>query len=380
MKKLIKSLTLLAAFCAVGVQAQNNSIGTDTTPIPPDPQRKIAIIVQNHAGAGLNDKVEALEDLVGSRVAGNGFAVISRDVVTRAVADNSSGKDSNNGLNDIDKSLENDSSALRLAQNLGADYILVPTLVSLGTEKKTYNGNGISTVNITHRLRVSYKIVEGGQGGAVKGGAFVSEKNTRQTDELQTEDTDTLNELLDDAASQLSEAIIESGKTLPVEVAKAARVNFSVACTMTDPRQQPVLISVLGLTPDNKVVVTNQPVAVQAMEVTVELDGVALGSAPGSFQGLPGLHKLRLSREGFDTWERTINIYDGQKLRVALQMSPDGYARWQDTTAFLASLDNTRKLTDAEVKKTEGIAEFFKNSHYRVDTKDNIQVTYKSLF
>jgi len=63
-----------------------------------------------------------------------------------------------------------------------------------------------------------------------------------------------------------------------------------------------------------------------------------------------------------------------------LQMSDAGYARWADTTSFLATLDANRKLTDAEVKRIEGIAEFFKNSHYRVDTKENIHVTYKSLF
>ena len=91
------------------------------------------------------------------------------------------------------------------------------------------------------------------------------------------------------------------------------------------------------------------------------------------------MHKIRLSREGFDPWERTVNIYEGQNLRVALQMSNAGYARWADTTAFLATLDANRKLTDAEVKRIEGIAEFFKNSHYRVDTKENIKI-YKSLY
>ena len=141
-----------------------------------------------------------------------------------------------------------------------------------------------------------------------------------------------------------------------------------------------ILVSALGLTADKHLVVTNQPVALQAMDVTVELDGVALGSAPGTFSGRPGLHKIRLSREGFDAWERTINISAGQNLRVALQMSEAGYARWADTTGFLATLDNNRKLTDAEVKRVEGLAEFFKNSHYRVDTKENVHPTYKSLY
>jgi hypothetical protein len=405
MRKLIHA-TLLAALAValpVIVRSQNNPIETDanlkdtTTHVvverkviettktyqqdtPREGQRKIAIIVQNRGAAALNDKVPVLEDLVSSRVAGKGFSVMSRDDVTRAMKNYSTGKDPTGELTALDRSLEDNSSALRLAQNLGADYILVPSIVSLGTEKKNYSGNGIATLNITHRLRVSYKIVEGNQGGAVRGGAFTSEKTIRQTGDLQTESSDIVNELLDDAADQLATAIVQSATALPVEVAKAAMVNFSVACTMVDPRHQPILISTLGITPDNKVVVTNQPQAVQALDVTVELDGVALGSAPGTFQGRPGLHKIRLSREGFDPWERTINIYEGQNLRVGLQLNEAGYARWADTTAFLAGLDSNRKLTDAEVKRIEGIAEFFKNSHYRVDTKENIHVTYKSLF
>jgi hypothetical protein len=418
-KLFMRTFTALLTTVALTVAGQLFAADTASTTAPP--LRKIVIIVQNRASAGLNDKVSVLEDLVASRVAGNGFSVISRDDVVNALktyrtegvavaVDNSvnvnaqsdrtlkvqnvvgadgktvnanseipagttkAGADIANAgaaqvsataqTTALDQALSDNTSALRLAQNLGADY----------------TGNGISTLNITHRLRVSYKIVEAGQGGAVRGGAFVSEKNIRQTADLQTDDSDVVNELLDDAADQLAAAIVQSGTALPAEVAKAV-VNFNVACTMTDPRQQPILISAIGITADNRVVVTNQPIAVQAMDVTVELDGVALGSAPGAFQGRPGLHKIRLSREGFDPWERTINIYEGQNLRVALQMSDAGYAKWKDTTSFLATLDNNRKLTDAEVNKINGIAEFFKNSHYRIDAKNlpNVNI-YKSLY
>jgi hypothetical protein len=347
---------------------------------PRDVQRKVVIIVENRASADLNDKVSVLEDLVASRVAGRGLAVISRDQVTRSLKNYSTGKDPSGELNAVDRSLEDNTSALRLAQNLGADYILVPSLISLGTEQKNYSGNGISTVNTVHRMLVSYKIVEAGEGGAVRGGAFTSEENIRQTANLQTDDGDVINKLLNDEADQLAGAIVESAKTLPAQVAKAAPVNFQVSCTMTDPRQQPIVIAAVGITADNHVVVTNQPLPVQALDVTVELDGTVIGSAPGTLQARPGLHKIRLSHEGFDVWERTVNVSEGQKLNVALQMSADGYARWADTTGFLATLDNNRKLTDAEVKRLEGLAEFFKNSHYRVDTKENVHVTYKSLY
>ena len=279
----------------------------------------------------------------------------------------------------LDRALSDNTSALRLAQNLGVDYILVPAITSYGTEKKSYTGNGIQTLNTLHRLRVSYKIVEAGAGGAVRGGTFVSESTTRDTGSVQTDSTDTLNSLLDDAADQLAAAITASGQSLPVEVAKAGMVNFRVACTMTDPRQQPIVVSAASVSADNKLMVTNQPAIVQPMDVTVELDGVALGSAPGDFKAQPGLHKLRLSREGFDDWERTINVYDGQTLRVALQMSDAGYARWAAATAFLSKLDNTRKLTDAEAAQMDGLAKFLSESHYRVDTKENVHLN-KSLY
>ena len=455
------ALATLAGLCCV--RAQDNANAQST-------QRKVAIIVENRAGAQFNDKVPMLEDLVSSRVAGQGFSIISRDVTVNALktyasvgvnvssqsavnanaasasaqqaaakgsakmdatqsaalqargnsdmtgpgsaelkasrtdsgemnasgkyADKSSGHASANvdvaqsdtvqvaatsGTTDLDQALSDNTSALRLAQNLGADYILIPAITSFGAEKKAYNGNGISTVNTMYKLRVSYKIVEAGEGGAVRGSTVLAEKNIRDSGDLKTDDSDVINELLDDAADQLAAAITASAKSLPTEVAKAAMVSFNIACTMSDPRLQPILVPNISISSDNKVVATNQPIAVQPMDVTVELDGVALGSAPGEFKARPGLHKMRLSREGFSDWVRTVNIYDGQTLRVALQMSPQGYARWKDTTDFLATLDNNRKLTDAEVKRIEGIGDFFKNSHYRVDTKEGTKI-YKSLY
>jgi len=194
----------------------------------------------------------------------------------------------------------------------------------------------------------------------------------RQSEGLQSDNGDLINQLLDDAATQLADKIVSNAETLPVEIVKNRWVTFSVACTMADPRQQPVMIPAPDVTKDKRLA-KSQPVPVEAMDVTVELDGVALGSAPGDFKASPGLHKIRLSREGFADWTRTVNIYDGETLRVALQMSDDGYARWKDTTDFLTAIDANRKLSDAEAQKIQGLATFFSNSHYRVDTKENIK-------
>ncbi|HTY86820.1 MAG TPA: PEGA domain-containing protein [Candidatus Acidoferrum sp.] len=458
----LSSLFLLAA----GLLAAGSSSAADTATASP---RKVAIIVENRAGAQLNDKVAVFEDLLSSRIAGKGYSIISRDVTLNALktypsvgvavsgqtavnasADAAShsqsgaagtaqaqlaqaaavrGKAEDNAgtqtgaldlartdsaqltagrtnlssgfgqgsasLNvsqsdsakfavtpdttKLDQALSDSTSALRLAQNLGADFILIPSLTTYGTEKKTYNADGISTINVTYTLRVSCKIVEAGEGGAIKGGMATATKTLRQSANLQVDSSEVINDLLDDAANQLADTLVSAAAALPATVAKDKQVSFSIACTMTDIKDQPLTVPNVQVTADKRVVKTNAPIEVQPLDVTVELDGIAIGSAPGTFQAFPGLHKLRLSREGFKDWERTVNLYAGQKLHVAMQLSDAGYNRWKDNVAFLQLLQDDQKLTDAEVKRIEGIAKFFSESHYRVDTKENVKI-YKSLY
>lgn len=103
------------------------------------------------------------------------------------------------------------------------------------------------------------------------------------------------------------------------------------------------------------------------------MDGVAVGTAPGQVTLKPGFSRLRLTREGFETWERTINATEGQVLTVAMKMSDEGYQRFIEATAFLNALKNNAKLTDAQVKVLEGHAKSLENSFFRVDTKENFR-------
>jgi len=165
---------------------------------------------------------------------------------------------------------------------------------------------------------------------------------------------------------------------LPVLVAEADTVDFTIECSLTGIKDQPITVPNVELRSDSRVTLADGNLEVQPLDVRVELDGVAIGSAPGSFQARPGLHKLRLSREGFKVWERTINVHIGDELRVAMQMSDADYPRWKDNLSFLQGLEVDRKLTDAEVKRFEGVAICFSESHYRRQTTENLKI-YKSL-
>ena len=68
---------------AAGLLTAGNLLAADTN--SPAPLRKVAIIVENHAGAQFNDKVAVLEDLLSSRIAGEGYSVISRSVTVNAL-------------------------------------------------------------------------------------------------------------------------------------------------------------------------------------------------------------------------------------------------------------------------------------------------------
>ena len=110
-----------------------------------------------------------------------------------------------------------------------------------------------------------------------------------------------------------------------------------------------------------------------------------LSVQPGRFKVPPGHNKIRLTREGFKDWERTINANEVKKLKVVLQMTDDGYKRWRDNAAFLQELKDKEKLTDAETESIKGHAQMLRQSGVKVDLKEDIKgdikkETFNSIF
>ena len=68
---------------AAGLLTAGNLFAADTT--NDMALRKVAIIVENRAGAQFNDKVTVLEDLLSSRIAGKGYSIMSRGVILNAL-------------------------------------------------------------------------------------------------------------------------------------------------------------------------------------------------------------------------------------------------------------------------------------------------------
>ncbi len=333
----------------------------------PAAPRLVAIFVENRAGPELADKTAAFEDLLSARITTAGFSIIARDTALAALGPVTPG----GPPTPADELLNNQTSALRLAQSLNANYVLVATLVSYGSDVRAFSGYGVNTLNRIYNLRATYRLCDVARGGSLIGDTVTATDTIAQTANASENNPDELNKLLDQAAASLADSFLQKVSSPQVTATPApGLVPFSIECSMADL----VLPDVL-LDPNGQYSIKPLAYNVSPLDVTVELNGLALGSAPGNFTGPAGISKLRLTRQGFKTQELNVNLTSGFKLRVALQMDDAGYARWQQSIAYLQGLKTDAKITDADADRIRGIAQMFRQSGLRLDERSNIQIT-----
>ena len=81
-------------------------------------------------------------------------------------------------------------------------------------------------------------------------------------------------------------------------------------------------------------------------------------------------------RDDLVPYERTINIVDGMKMNIALDLNAAGLNRWREKTAVYNQLLQLTKLNDAQVDVLRGQAQMLRQSGYKIDIKSDAE--YKS--
>jgi hypothetical protein len=186
-----------------------------------------------------------------------------------------------------------------------------------------------------------------------------------------------VDDLLNDATTQLAEKLRDqiARNRIAAASAKPAFATITLNVETAD-----LYVPDVRIGPEKSVSIQDGKLTAAPLNVTVEVDGVTVGSAPGKIQVRPGFSKLRLTREGYQPWERTINAFDGQTLSVAMQMNAAGLARWTELTLFMNQLKNGAKLTDAEAEVLLGKAKMLQNSGFKVNTTAGITIQNRSIF
>lgn len=312
---------------------------------------RAALFVQNRAGAKLEGQLDAFNDLVSTRLADAGFEVIRyQDVLDRFVEsrDAEAQQTLRQGVEALQTAKaegtvdgpSKEASALRTAQLMGADFLVFASLVSLGENQMTVTAYGTQQDITTTTLRVALRVLEGDQGTQIYGDTIKVDEKVRQNANLQVQMGDLVNTLLDRGATELAAQVSDSAEK--IAAAKPA---------------EPVLATVTLTTP--------------ADGAAVELDGVAIGTAPGTFKIRPGVHEIRVTREGYATWEKSIAFADGQTLDIPMELSAVGIERKGELEA--QAIAREQSAADAQAKTTVagGVAQQASNSYIRLEGMPN---------
>lgn len=345
----------------VGV-AINNSVPKREGPL------RAAIFVQNHAGEEMDASVPMFRDLLTARLTDKGFAIMDgHDIADRFTETQVEADPVMAVIRDVAKGVElakteasveqvlNGASALRIAQMLEADYLIVATFASVGTDAKVFHGEGTlyKTDNqvLTRTLRTSLKVLEGNRGSTVYGDTVVTRYRMNANKHLSTVTDDGDNQLIDEAADMIANNIaskVQRIKDAPVDSISTIEIE--------------VKSNVEG--------------------ATVEFDGATLGSIPGKFAVKPGIHQVSVSKERYVTWRRTVNVVPNQVLNVTLERSGIGEDRNENTLRVAREDELIRKTTNANIdiakeqssadafakrQVAEGEKEYRKNSYTKID-------------
>jgi hypothetical protein len=346
---------------------------------------RAAIFTANRAGAKYDGKIRVLEDFVSARVADTGVQTIALETAADAArAFDPVLASAPRPADSLDVLLSNQSSALRLAQNLGADYLLQVSLGSLSRTVRDIKAYGVEVKNAEYGALVSYKILDGATGAVLTGDTLRAVRNeqlSKHAPDVELKDAAIVDGLLEDAARQIAAGLSArvAANRIAAPAAAAAPVTITILPDIAD-----VFLPDIRLDDSRTVTLSEGKNKVSILDVTVEVDGVAVGSAPGKIQLRRGLGKLRLTREGFKPWERIISASDGQVLGAPMHMDEAGQRHWLETSKFVSELRNGEKLTDAQAEVLKGEAQKLRQSGYKVDIKVDAKelpdVTRKSLF
>lgn len=329
-----------------------------------------ALHLKNNAGPSLDGYLSAFEDSISSRFSNAGLRIVS----ARAALESFSGEDDAAASGVMDGS-----SLQRVAQNLGADFALSATLTSYNKNTKKFDSYGVKGTNVIHTLRVSYQLLDVADGASILSDTIATKATIRQTANLSDDGAETLSNLLDEAAGKLATAFAARAQTTDLQAIAAKKsekeVTFTLAIT-----SQTIPIPTVTAREDGTFDVKPSVYSVEPADFTVELDGLTIGSAGAKteFTALPGLHRLKITREGYEDWSRMVNVKEGMNLKVEAAQTATELARMKELVSYFQGLSNQTTLTAAEAEVLKGRAQALRQSGYRIDTQiksDSVEET-----
>jgi hypothetical protein len=304
----------------------------------------------------MDDMVDGVRDRIAAELAGAGMAVLDQtDIVSGFNRYKITTDEERAGLID---GVFTGGSTVRVAQMLGADYVMTASIISADRAALTVSGKKM----VSYALRMTVKVCEAGKGAAVYGDNWSRKYPVTDDNAAGTDTAFFYNELLDQWVNEAGPKLADSSKGWKkADTAPAGLVSFSVSTTIDE------LINGLesGVRAPNDLLDEMRRVVGGA---TVEIDGATVGSSPGTFHVAPGLHQMRVSRQWMKDWQQTVNIQDGSTFKIGLELSDAGLQKFQSLEKLRAQVAQDY----ADALATKGIKVNFDTAAWRdVSVGDN---------
>ena len=332
----------------------------------------VAIFVRNSGGAELGKYLEAFENALYAKVNSSGFAAVNRKVVVSELSslkgtDAEKAKKLASQISDGSQAVYDSASMLSVAALIGAEYVIDAQLNSLSADERTYSD--IANTKVTKFvLRASYSLYEGGAGAGVGGKTLAADYSVRQSNSLSIIPGDAVDSMCEDISAQIAASLAKDKADGLVAAAARSAFPVEIVCLIEGMR-----FPIIQKNDKGEYIVTEREIEAAADGVSVILDGLLRGSAgdiSSKFELPAGIHKIRLERSDLVSYERMLNVSANSKsFKFYLQMTDAARSRWLRDSAFFTTLKAGEKLTDAQVKVLEGLAETYKNSGFKVDYK-----------
>ena len=355
-------------------QAARGSESTESVP-----SRVAAIFVRNREPKIDDSRVAVLEDFLVAGLDDTCFTTMSREDCLNAVS-KFAREGANAGKNldpakDLDRLLSDQTSALRLAQSMGADYVLIASITALSVERRVTDdaARGIKTEVTTSTLDATFRILGRAEGRVLASGSAMASDAVRQAPGLKVE-RDIVTGLLRESAAKMAEAMRKRCEKKGIASPDAlSEATIEITGTPSDLAVPEIVKDAAG-----NWVVSSGRYQLEATSFAIELDGIVVGTTPSPVRAAPGLHKIRVTRPDFEPYEATVNIGKGTTpLVIPMKATPEGLARWRDMSTFFQALKKDQQLTEAQVKVLNGYAEYLKNSKFSIEEKTDIKVDTK---
>ncbi len=362
------------------------SATTPSTIPPPNTSastpRKVALFIGDVAANVPDSKIDVLEQYLSASLTKAGYAIVSRRDVLNAVAGFGEGRTNRGsgtaGAEDAERLLSDQASAKALAGMLGASDFVVATITTLDVDRRTLTDPKleVATDVVTTTLEVPWRLIDGASGAAIAADTASATDTIRQTATLQRTPTN-VDMLLRDAGQTISrQAIAARAQSESRRPATAATGSVSVEISI-DLRE----MTVPGIVKkDGTWTVTTERYNLIPQSAEVMVDGLLVGTAPGTIQMNPGPQRLRVSAPDLEPVDRFVNAQPGLKLRIPMQLTPEGRARWLQSAAFFESLKDGAALREDQQKIADGIKTFLEQSHLRIDTSNVTTIGGYPLF